>query len=275
MALKIYERHMAREIYATTGLVLLAFLMLFAFFDLIHQLESIGKGGYQIQHALAYVSLTLPGRLYELFPIGVLIGGLYALTVLARHSEITVLRAAGLSTRDLLISLAKIGLVFSAITLIVGEFVAPPAERAAQQLRLKAMGSLVAQEFRSGLWVRDEKSFVNVREVLPDTSLRNVRVFEFDERFQLLSISEAERGRYIKDGDWILDGVVRTVFTGEAARVERFAEMSWKSALNPDLLAVLLVVPERMSLINLYLFIRHLSGNQQKTERYDIAMWKS
>ena len=87
----------------------------------------------------------------------------------------------------------------------------------------------------------------------------------------MLSISEAERGRYIKDGDWILDGVVRTVFTGEAARVERFAEMSWKSALNPDLLAVLLVVPERMSLINLYLFIRHLSGNQQKTERYDIA----
>ena len=35
------------------------------------------------------------------------------------------------------------------------------------------------------------------------------------------------------------------------------------------------LVPERMSLINLYLFIRHLSGNQQKTERYDIAMWKT
>lgn len=274
MALKIYERHLAREIYATTGLVLLAFLMLFAFFDLIHQLESIGKGGYRIQHALAYVALTLPGRLYELFPIGVLIGSLYALTVLARHSEITVLRAAGLSTRDLLVSLAKIGLVFAAITLLIGEFVAPPAERAAQQLRLRAMGSLVAQEFRSGLWVRDEKSFVNVREVLPDTSLRRVRVFEFDDRFQLLSISEAERGRYLKDGAWMLDGVVRTVFSGEAARVERFDELPWKSALNPDLLAVLLVVPERMSLINLYLFIRHLSGNQQKTERYDIAMWK-
>lgn len=274
MALKIYERHLAKEIYSTTALVLLAFLMLFAFFDLIYQLESIGKGGYQLQHALAYVTLTLPGRLYELFPIGVLIGSLYALTVLARHSEITVLRAAGLSTRDLLTSLAKIGLVFAAITLIVGEFVAPPAERAAQQLRLKAMGSLVAQEFRSGLWVRDEHSFVNVREVLPDASLRNVRVFEFDERFQLLSISEAESGRYTKDGAWMLDQVVRTMFMSEAAKVERFDTLAWKSALTPDLLAVLLVVPERMSLINLYLFIRHLSGNQQKTDRYDIAMWK-
>ncbi|TRZ90586.1 MAG: LPS export ABC transporter permease LptG [Rhodocyclaceae bacterium] len=272
--MKIYERHLAREIYASTALVLTAFLMLFAFFDLIHELESIGRGGYQLQHALGYVALTLPGRLYELFPIGVLIGTLYALTVLARHSEITVLRAAGLSTRDLLVTLARIGLVFAGLTLLVGEFVAPPAERAAQQLRLKAMGSLVAQEFRSGLWVRDERSFVNVREVLPDASLQNVRVFEFDDGFQLRSISQAERGHYLSDGTWSLEGVVRTVFLGDSASVERYGQLTWKSALNPDLLAVLLVVPERMSLVNLYLYVRHLSGNQQKTGRYDIAMWK-
>ncbi len=274
MALKLYERYLAREIYASTGLVLLAFLLLFAFFDLIHQLESVGRGGYQIQHALGYVILTLPGRLYELFPICVLIGTLYALTVLARHSEITVLRAAGLSTGDLLLTLAKIGLVFAVMTLLVGEFLAPPSERAAQQLRLKAMGKLVAQEFRSGLWVRDERSFVNVREVRPDASLQSVRVFEFDDRFQLRSISQAERGRYIGAGTWALDEVVRTVFSGDAAHVEKYSEMTWKSALNPDLLSVLLVVPERMSLVNLYIFIRHLSGNQQKTDRYVIAMWK-
>ena len=274
VAIKIYERYIAREIYASTGLVLLAFLMLFAFFDLIYQLESIGKGGYQIQHAIGFVILTLPGRLYELFPIGVLIGTLYALTVLARHSEITVLRAAGLSTRDLLFTLAKIGLVFSVLALLVGEFVAPPSERAAQQLRLRAMGALVAQEFRSGLWVKDERSFVNVRQVRPDASLKNVRVFEFDDRFQLVSITQAERGRYIDAGTWSLVGVVRTVFSDDAAHVEKYSELTWKSALNPDLLAVLLVRPERMSLVNLYLFIRHLSGNQQKTDRYDIAMWK-
>lgn len=274
MALKIYERHLAREIHASTALVLAAFLMLFAFFDLIHQLESIGKGGYQLQHALGYVALTLPGRLYELFPIGVLIGTLYALTVLARHSEITVLRTAGLSTWNLLVSLAKIGLVFAGLTLLVGEFLAPPAERAAQQLRLKAMGSLVAQEFRSGLWVRDERAFVNVREVLPDASLQHVRVFEFDDRFRLLSISQAERGHYLSTGKWALQGVVRTLFSGDSASVERHDEVTWESAINPDLLEVLLVVPERMSLVNLYLYIRHLSGNQQKTDRYDIAMWK-
>lgn len=272
--LKLFERHLAREIYASTALVLAAFLMLFAFFDLIHELESIGKGGYQLQHALGFIALTLPGRMYELFPICVLIGTLYALTVLARHSEITVLRASGLATWQLLLSLAKIGLVFAAITLIVGEFVAPPAERVAQRLRLEAMGSLVAQEFRSGLWVKDERSFVNVREVLPDATLRNVRIFEFDNNYRLLSISQAERARYQSDGKWMLDEVVRTVFSGTEAHVERFVSLPWQSALNPDLLSVLMIVPERMSLVNLYLYIQHLSGNQQKTERYEIALWK-
>lgn len=274
MALKVYERHLAREIYGATLLVLVAFLALFAFFDLIHEMEDVGKGAYQFQHALGYVALTLPGRAYEIFPITVLIGSLYALTLLARHSEITVLRASGLSTGELLFALVKIGVVFVALTFIFGEFIAPPAERAAQQLRLTAMSKLVAQEFRSGLWVKDGQSFINVRDVLPDARLRGVRVYAFDEGHRLHSISEAETGRFMPPDHWQLTNVVQTHFEGERARVSRQAELLWKSALNPDILSVLLVVPERMSLVNLYQYIRHLSDNQQKTQRYEIALWK-
>ena len=274
MALKIYERHLAKEIYASTALVLLAFLMLFAFFDLIHELESIGKGGYRLQDALIYIGLTLPGRLYELFPIGILIGTLYALVMLARHSEIAVLRSSGLSTREFLFSLGRIGLIFTMLTLAVGEFLVPPAEQSAQQMRLKAMGKLVAKEFRSGLWVKDETSFINVNEVFPDASLKDLRIFEFDKNFQLSSISEAKRGRFISEGEWKLDGVVRTIFSGDSAHVERMANFQWKSALNPDLLVVLMVNPGRMSLLNLTRYIRHLRSNQQKTGRYEIAFWK-
>lgn len=272
--MKVYERYIGREIVAATGLVLLAFLLLFAFFDLVHELESIGKGGYQIRHAIGYVALTLPGRVYELSPIAVLIGSLYGLTVLARHSEITVLRASGLATREFLRSLSKLGLVFALVIFLIGEFVSPPAERAAQQLRLKTIGTVVAQEFRSGLWVKDDLSFVNVREVLPDSGLRGIRVYEFDSSFRLRSISEAERGEFLPPRQWRLLDVVQTVFEGERAQVTRLPLAEWKSALNPDILSVLMVMPERMSLATLYQYIRHLSGNQQKTQRYEIAAWK-
>lgn len=274
MALKIYERHLAKEIYAATAFILFAFLMLFGFFDLIHEMESIGRGGYKIQHALGYVGLTLPGRLYELFPIGILIGTLYALVTLARHSEIAVLRSSGLSTLNFINSLLRIGMVFVALIFLVGEFFVPFSEQAAQQWKLQAKGTVVASEFRSGVWVKDETTFINVGEISPDTSLNYLRIFEFDSQFQLSSISEARRGHFVAEGKWLLDDVVRTVFSGETARVERADRMPWKSALNPDLLVVLMVEPDRMSLLNLTRYISHLSSNQQKTERYEIAVWK-
>ena len=274
MALKVFERHLGREIYGATFLVLAAFLALFSFFDLINELEDVGKANYQLHHALGYVTLTLPGRAYEILPIAVLIGSLYALTLLARHSEITVLRASGLSTASLLRTLAKIGALFVVLTFVVGEFIVPPAERYAQQLRLTAMSKLVGKEFRSGLWVKDGQSFINVRDVLPDSSLRSIKVYAFDENYQLQSISHAERGKYAPPVRWKLSGVVQTKFNGERADVSQHDEMEWASALNPDILSVLLVVPDKMSLVNLYQYIRHLSDNQQKTQRYEIALWK-
>lgn len=272
--LMLFERHLAREIYGATALVMAAFLGLFAFFDMVHELGDVGKSGYQLHHAVGYVLLTVPGRMYELFPVVVLIGSLYALTLLARHSEVTVLRASGLSTARFLLALARIGGVFVIMTFLIGEFVAPPAERAAQQLRLRAMSSVVAQEFRSGLWVKDEQAFVNVREVQPDASLQGVRIYEFDEHHQLRSISEAEVGTYLPPDRWQLANVVRTAFEGDRTRIERLPEMMWKSALTPDILTVLLVDPGRMSLLNLYGYIRHLADNRQKTDRYEIVMWK-
>ncbi len=272
--MRVYERYFAREIYSAVTLVLAAFVMLFAFFDLIHEMEFVGQAAYQIQHAALYVLLTIPGRVYELVPIAVLIGTLYALTLLARHSEMTVLRTAGLSTRTILGALTRIGLGFMLLTIVFGEFVAPPAERAAQELRLKALSTVVGQEFRSGLWVKDENSFINVRTVRPDTRLEGVRIYEFDKDHSLRSISEAARGEYLPPGQWRLNDVVQTAFEKDRATVSRVPEAIWRSALNPDILGVLMVVPERMSVANLYLYIRHLRENEVKTQRYEIAMWK-
>ena len=274
MAVKVFERHLARQIYSATALVTVAFLALFAFFDLIAELADLGRGGYQLRQALGFITLTLPGRTYEIFPICVLIGSLYALTHLARNSEITVLRASGLSTTEFMVTLVRIASVFVALTLVIGEVVVPPAEKAAQQFRLSAMGSLVGQEFRSGLWVKDDLSFVNVREVSPNASLKGIRIYAFDRDFRLISISEAESGIYLGDQRWRLSDLVRTVFLPEGARIEREKSAEWGSELSPELVSVLMVNPDRMSVFTLYRYVAFLDNNQQKSGRYEIAFWK-
>lgn len=270
----LYKRYIAKEVAAAVLLVLVAFLALFSFFDLIGELRDVGKGGYKLQHALGFIALRLPGRVYELMPIAVLIGALYALSTLARHSEITVLRASGLSTGELLKTLLMVAAFFGFVTLLMGEIVSPPAERAARQLRLSAIGKLVSQEFRTGLWIKDDMTFVNVRAVTPDAQLRSVRIYEFNKQAQLVSVSEAAEGEYLPPERWKLKNVVRTQLDGTRGSVSTQQELIWQSALNPDMLSVLLIKPESMSLLHLTSYIKHLRANKQKTQRYEIALWK-
>jgi lipopolysaccharide export system permease protein len=283
--MRIHEKYLARELCFSIFLLLLALLALYAFFDTIESLKDVGKGQFGIRHAFLYVGLRLPGRVYELMPIAVLIGALYALSNLARHSEITVLRASGMSTGALLLMLSKVAGVFALAALLLGETLAPVAERAAQELRMKAIHNVVAREFSSGIWVKDGRAFVNIRSATPDARLEGVRVYQFDARNRLRYVLDAKTGEF-ENGEWRLTGVVRTVL-GErdvaAARgdretpgawVEREAETRWASALSPEIISVLMVTPERMSLISLVTYLNHLSTNKQNTGRYEIALWK-
>ncbi len=271
--MKVIRRYLSAEITASILLVFAALLMLFAFLDLIHELGELGKGNYRLLHIIAFVLLSLPGHVYELFPIAALIGTLFALAQLVASSEYTVMRVSGVSVPRMAFTLIQIGLLFSVLTFVIGEFVAPPAEQFAQQLRAKAITGVIAQEFRSGLWVKDERNFVNVAQVLPDAVLIGVKIFEFDKEMRLRRISLAQRGEYLINNRWRLRDVVQTDFDGDKMQVSNIAEAEWHSVIDPNLLNVLLVVPEHMSAWNLYSYVQHLRENSQQASRHEIAFW--
>jgi lipopolysaccharide export system permease protein len=272
--MKLLSRYLAREIYASTALVFFALLMLFAFLDLIHELGVMGHGNYRIGYVLLFVLLTVPGHLYEMFPVAVLIGTIVALVQMAAHSELTVYRASGASLQQLAGAVFKAGLPLMVLSLLCGEFLAPPSERMAQELRLRAQNAEVTvKQFRSGIWVKDEHSFVNARNMLPDSSLLNVSIYEFDNSYHLVAVTAAKHAVFEKNGLWRLEGVAQTRFGDRGTTVNNTDTMEWSTSITPDLLNVLLVVPEQMSAWNLYQYTEYLRDNKQKTARYDIAMW--
>ncbi len=272
--MRLLTRYLSREIYSSILLVFMALIMLFALLDLINELNSMGRGDYKLGYVLLFVVLTIPGHVYELFPVAVLIGTIFAMVQMAANSELTVYRSSGVSLKQMMGALLKIGLPLVILCFLCGEFVAPPSERMAQQLRLKAQNAQVSlKEFRSGVWVKDERSFINVKSVLPDTSLLDVSIYEFDERYHLRSITLAEHALYLEEMRWRLEGVKQTRFDEQGATTDNRPSAEWRSSLNPDILSVLLVVPEQMSAWNLYQYTAHLRDNHQKTTRYEIAMW--
>ncbi len=271
--MRILRRYLTRQIVVSVLLVLLALLMLFSFFDLINELQDVGQGQYQLTSALLFVALSVPGRLYELFPVGVLIGTMLALAQMVLHSEYAVMRTSGVSIYALGGALGLIGVAFAAIAFVSGEFLTPLSEEAAQRMRLRETSSLVASSFRSGVWVKDNDAFVNVTRILHDATLQDIHIYQFDNEYRLQSISQARQGKYMKDNRWQLDDVLITRFAPGRTAVEKRPQMEWHSVLTPRILSVLLMPPERMSLFTLLSYVRHLRDNSQESGRYEIALW--
>jgi lipopolysaccharide export system permease protein len=275
-AIPTLQRYLARQIWGAVLFVLVGFLALFAFFDMIAELRDLGTGDYGLREVVSVVLLGLPAHAYELMPVGVLIGTLYVLAHLSSNSEYTVMRTAGLSPARAGLVLTWIGLPFVVATFAIGEWISPYADAAAQTVRMRALNSTIrgGQDLRSGLWFRDERAFINVREARTPNVLNDVRIYEFDSDYRLLAMTVAERADYAGGGAWRLANVARTHLTPGGPRTERQETAEWLSAVNPELLNVLIVVPERMSVLKLYRYTQHLASNRQKTERYEIAMWK-
>jgi lipopolysaccharide export system permease protein len=272
--MRVLGGYVRREVYLATALVVAALLGLFALFDLIGELDGLGEGGYRLREVLVYVALNLPGHLYQSLPVAVLIGTTFALTQLAQHSEFTVIRASGVPVWRIGIMLLRAGVVMAALGMFVGEVVAPAAERTAQSLRLQARSAVVAQEFRSGLWVKEGSRFVNVTQVTPEPRLLGMRVYEFDDRWALQRLWSAAEGVYEGEGVWALRDVVETRFTREGTVVEREVRRRWNSVIDPELLSVLLVRPDEMSATRLHQYIRHLRDNRLAAQRYEVAFWR-
>ncbi len=270
--MKTLNRYLWQEITTNILFILLGLIAMFSFVDFIQELDSLGHGNYGVSKMLVFVLLSAPGHIYDVAPVAVLVGAMYSLSQLARHSELIVLRVSGVSLFEIAMILLRVALVFSLITFLVGELITPYSEKLAQRLRIEATDSVVAQDFRSGLWVKDGNNFVNVETVLPDATLLNLHIYEFDSNFHLKTIKNAKQANF-DHNRWDLKDMTETVIEKNRVITTTYPTANWQSLIRPELLNVLLVVPGKMSAWNLYSFINHLQTNKQKTTRYDVALW--
>lgn len=288
---RIYERYFAKQIYIAALFILLAFVGLFSFFDLLGAISEIGRGHYSLTIALAYALLQAPTHFYEILPLAALIGSIYVFAQLANHSEFTILRIGGLSTVKALYSLLKIGLPLVIATYLIGELLGPYAAQLAERVRLQALEQNISSNFRSGIWVKDKithsgrgSRFVNARSLETNGNVNGIDIFEFDPEFRLQTIIQANTAIYRNNGKWLLQHVTQTDFytldnnsvllPSHQTKLRHLPQLEINSELTPQILAVFLVSPDRMALIDLFFYVSHLNKNKQDSQRYSIALWK-
>ena len=268
----ILDRYIAKSVGFSTLLVLGVLLTLFTFFAFMDEAGRIGQGHYSTFTAFQYVLLTVPRLAYQLFPISALLGSTIGLGILASNSELVAMRSAGISLLQIIISVMKVGLLFVVLTVVVGEGVAPAAERYAQTLRSVAMSNKLSLRGEEGLWARDGNSFVNVRNLLPGERLGKIYIFERDAARRLVRLVQADSAVY-RQKHWILQGAVSTDIGAQGASSSRVAEIPWQTNLSPDLLSVVTVKPNTLSILGLYEYVEYLHENGLDSALYEQALW--
>jgi lipopolysaccharide export system permease protein len=274
--MKTLSRYIGREVLVATVLVFIGLVLLFGFFDLINELGDLGKGR-SIASMFVYVGLRLPSRGYELAPVAALIGSLFALSQLVANSEFTVMRVSGLSLYQVGRTLVITGIPFVLFTLVLGEFIAPPAERLAADVKnqMRNQSDLIAQQFSSGFWFKEDNSFTNIRQATSSHVLLGVRVYKFDQERRLLEILTAERGVF-SDADraWKLENVNITDFNPDSSATSTALPVYlWKTVLRPSILTVYQTPPEQLEISTLWTNISILDQSAQDTSRFWIALY--
>lgn len=269
----ILQRFLLKQILLASIMVAAAFLLLFAFFDLVDELGALGSH-YSLSQALTYVLALSPSHLYDLMPIGVLIACVLVLSRLALSSEFTIMRTSGLGPGSALATLLGIGMLFTVATWVLGDYAAPASQFWAE--RIKGDGA------DSGAWLRDkqanEQFFVHIgSSQISSQILKDVRIVALDSEGQIRSMYEAKQARILPQGQWQLEGVqVQTLpsQSGQAMQLSHQAQLLWPSDISFNMVQTAMLQPSRMNALDLYRYSQHLKRNGQKAQTYDIALWR-
>lgn len=284
--MKTVRRLLYTDILNAVLFVAAAFLALFFFIDFVEELTDIGEGGYGVSDALWYCTLLLPDHLYELLPIAVLIGAIYALAKMAQSSEFTILRTGGLSPSRALSLLGVLGLFFAGITLGVGDIAAPAAQRQATLFKARFSGGVGLG--RTGAWIKDVqirngteyRIAINVGEALSDGHLRRIRIFEMDPSGTVTSrvlASEALVGqdawqlRDVQLAQWQPDREHQDAGTWSTRQLDTWA---WPTTLSAKVVSASTLPLSTMTTPALFMYLSHLQANEQEADRYEIAFWQ-
>lgn len=233
---------------------------------------------YSLLNALSFITLTLPTSIYELLPFIALGGALIGLGILASNNELVVLQAAGVSVWRIIWSVLKPTMLIMLLSLLLGEYIAPPLEQLAQSNKAVQQSGNDSIASSQGTWRKVGDEYIHINAIAPGGErLYGVTRYVVGSNRNILSSSFAESANYIAREDssyWQLSNVRESNFGSGTISAQEYLQVEWQIDLSPELLSVLLVEPDRQSISGLYRFAQFFDAQGLDSATYFLAFWK-
>ena len=271
--MKLLDYYIGKTILGTICLITLLLIGLQIFILFVSQLDSLGRGDYNIWRALLYILLKVPYQVYLFFPVACLLGSLLGLGILASNSELVVFRAAGVSIARVFIAVMKTALVLILLVTLLGETVIPKMVRTAEAYRIVATSGGNILTTGQGVWLREQDSFIHVGQIVSANELLDISQYEFNSD-QVLQLVRIAKRAELMQGHWMLIDVSESIFHAEAIETQTYPSLNWDVALNSDLLALGSTEPEEMSLLEIHRYLASDYPNLIDVGLYRLSFWK-
>lgn len=271
--MKILDRHIARTILLHTLMVAAVLLALSMMFTFLGQQDDIGVGTYDVGDAFVFTLLSVPQQLFEGLPIAALIGAILGLGGLARDSELTVLRAAGVSVSRIAGSAALAGLVLLVGLWVLGEYIAPPSDQYARQLKIFSKYSEFTAAGSRSSWVKDGRRFVNIQQQTAQNMFGGVYLFEFAPDRTLERVGRADTASHEGGLTWRFSNFAETRFADGGTSAERSPTLDVEVDINREFLGLAVIDPSALPVRGLYTYAAHLRANNLESTAYETALW--
>ena len=270
--MKLLDSYIGKTVLMAVAMVLLVLVGLDGTFAFLAELKELEKG-YQAPQALLFIVMTLPRRIYDFMPVAVLIGCLVGMGTLANTSELTVIRAAGVSIARLVYAAVRPVLWLVVVGLVLGQYVVPKTEQFAQSERARTMAEGKPISGRDGFWYREEGQYIHIQAIQPNGVMYGVSRFVFNEQFDLVQSDFSQRAIYQGD-HWVLEQVKQTRMLGESTESEKFQTLRWDTTVTPEVLSVVALKPDYLSITGLYEYATYLSRQALESKAYYFSFWK-
>lgn len=255
--MNIIDRYIGQAVIAGVFSVLIILTAVYVVFAFAGESGKIGQADYTVWSAIEYSLYLIPRRLYELFPLSMLLGTMLGLGWLANNNELVIIRMAGISLIRIIGSIMKTAIMLMLLAIVIGEGIAPPLHQYATEQRIKSLNRLINVNTDYGLWARDSETFINVNRVENDGRLIGVTLYQFAENNFIKKQISARQAIY--DGQqWQLKSVKEVVHSNNSYIVNTHKEMKWKTLLDLNMVKTVATKPELLSIWKLNDYIKYL-----------------
>ena len=271
--MRVLDRYIVLTVLTAVLLVTVVLVILVGLFLFINEQSQVGTGGYGNLQALRFVALNLPTQLFEFLPVGALIGGLVGLGALARTSELTVMRAAGISKQRIGAAVAMAGFLLVLLSAAVGEWIAPSLGQMAREQKAFSRFANVSFAGSGGAWIRDGDLFVKAEQRATNGAFSGFTVFELSPDNDLQGVGRAASAEERPGEGWTLRDYAESRFDGDrvSSRAEDSRALSTRASA--DFLGVASTDPMQLSVRALRNVIAYLKGNGQEARQFTFALW--